>query len=42
MCWPIAKNESGRWIADNKHEDIWSWNNDGEKWGDELPMQGAD
>ena len=30
-----AKNdENGGWIADNKHEDIWPWNNDGEKWGD--------
>ena len=38
-----AKNdESGRWIADNKHEDIWPWNNDSKKWGDQLLMQGAD
>lgn len=32
--------DSGGWVASGDHEDIWQWNEDGEQWGDDLPMRG--
>ena len=35
--------ESGKWVDNaNEHEDIWPWNNAGERWGDKLSMQGTE
>ena len=33
--------ESGGWVANDDQKDILAWNNAGERWGDDLPMQGT-
>lgn len=32
-------NDSGGWVANADHEEIWAWNDKGEQWGDKLPMR---
>ena len=40
VCVGSLKNdgEHGGLVADDKNEDVWAWNN-GEKWGDKLPVE---